>query len=87
MSKPHKPQQIKQPLVTRTQRKRTSRHNAPHVMRKRSVREIDGKVVVVHALVEVPTDGYERKVAAGQTNDYGLSNTPSTKKAKAPEKK
>jgi hypothetical protein len=71
---------MKQPLVTVTQRQRTTRHGEPHKMRKRSVREVNGKVTVVHEWVPVPSEGYDRKVARASTTTRGLKNAEPEKK-------
>lgn len=67
---------MKSPLTTRTQRQRTSRHGEPHKMRKRSVKDINGEATVVYEWVPVPSTGYERKVAAKPTTQYGQQNKP-----------
>ncbi len=72
MSNKHKPEGIKQPLVTKTMRVRASRHGQPVVERRRKiVTDPETNLVrVVHEMVPV-TEPRDRKVAANSTNAHG----------------
>jgi hypothetical protein len=69
------------PLAERVQRRRAERHGKPQVMRRRSVKEVNGKVTVVWEWVPVPTDGVARKVAARPTTRAGQRNVVPEKKS------
>jgi hypothetical protein len=81
---------MKSPIGTVTQRQRATRHGEPHKMRKRSVKDINGKATVVFEWVPVPAEGYERKgVALRPTTARGQQNKPENMapKGKAGQKK